>query len=275
MKSMESSVGLAALKAIAVFWLACVAASSAQAADVSKLADALSGSPPGTWTVHKDNDQPGGWSSVTGVWEYVPLKGYASGVLSGGAEVTIFPDVFKDPVGSVGTNCSPPFLAETLMVLSHELLHFVCPVHSEKPGGGIAPPGSAEPTQQPTPPDCNDLNYAMNTAASVCSHAQMVADCLSDYPDSLDDPIPEACLDILPEEYRPDPSDTLAQRSTKKSFLIELLGDLKDEHAGMQNRWNSGQNAQTAFDCACGGGGGCPVGAHWLHQSGPWRRRLS
>ncbi len=186
--------------------------------------------------------------------------------------------LFPNAMGG-GAVCTPGFLAKAFKILAHEILHFCCPPHSGTPGADIW--GEDKPEQPGSPPDCNDLNYAMHTADAICDEIARVAACCANEGDGspgsggsegggggaggtggtggttgggttqeeefeeAEEEEEEECEGLTDDEGNPI-------EGLERENLKEYCEGLADEHQGMQDKYNTPENAATAFDCACG-----------------------
>jgi len=150
-------------------------------------------------------------------------------------------------------DCSPRGLAEAFKYLAHEVLHDVCPEHTPSGGPPMVAGTSGERPEGPAPkPDCNDLNYAMHTADAICSLISIAAECLADCPKE----------DVCPPLK--SPGGTAIEGTDTCDKIRDLCSELSKAHQGMQDKYNSPENAATAFACKCGAppwspGGTCPA----------------
>lgn len=176
------------------------------------------------------------WDSASDKWKITPYRGYAKGQAADPPtnEIVVWPEV-HDYDASKPLSEQPGFLAESLRTLAHECLHFKCPAHAGPPPGTVVPNPPANPASPPMgdgrDPDCNDINYALHTAAALCAQIQQLFQNGESIPG-----IPG--------------TDTAAGRCA-------YCEALKKAYKKIQDRWNNGDNAETAEGCACG-------------EDGPW-----
>ena len=235
-------------------------------------AKGIPGIPPGSWTVINSDDINKVWKADgNGGWKVGTYYGHASGakVSPNINEITIFGKAIlsKSTVPNTSTSCSPEFLAEVISIMPHEMLHFVCPVHTPKPGAST-PTSAPAPSVPSSPPDCNDINYAVYAASEVCSTIGDIAACLESgwFSTPPDPPLVDDPCDLdLPPGYTPDPSDDQGELNDKKEDLEDLCAALSVRHDSIRTRYNTAANAAIAYDCACGSGAtppwsptGCP-----------------
>jgi len=121
------------------------------------------------------------WNSDQGEWEIGTARGFARGAALDPptGEIVLWPEVHgHDPDKPLSEQ--PDFLAESLRTLAHECQHFKCPPHAGQPPGTDVPDPPANPDDPPTgdgrDPDCNDINYAIHTAAALCAQLTSIAD---------------------------------------------------------------------------------------------------
>lgn len=173
------------------------------------------------------------WDAEKREWTIKDYRGYAAGTLVDPptGEIVLFSDVNGyDPDKPLSDQ--PGFLAECLRTLAHECLHFKCPPH-EPPGADIpdGPPDPANPPQgEGRAPDCNDINYAFQTAKALCGQICSIQEGGGPVTGSGGNPVPG--------------TDT-------PDGLCAYCEALKHAHTAVQKRWNTAGNAQTAEDCAC------------------------
>ncbi len=177
------------------------------------------------------------WMYKDGKWVIGTYKGAAVGAnpQNPGPNVNLWPEGFGGQYGGGANLCTPEFLGAIFPTLAHEMLHFLCPPHSDK-GVGAGPlfDLTKPPAASPTPPDCNDINYAVNSAMQVCDEIGAVGECCAD----------EECEGLTDDNGDPIPG-------LERGNLKDYCKSLSDSYDKMQDRWNTEENANTAFGCNC------------------------
>ena len=184
----------------------------------------------------EDPRRPVGWvpsSAGDGAWISGSMR--ASNLLVSPDKILVFPGNWEH------FDCTPQGFAEAFKIFAHEFIHNVCPMHAKKgtpelQDGAVGP----KPTGAAPKPDCNDLNYAMQTAKAICDLIGNCAGCLVDCPKE------DVCPPLLT-------AGGLAIEGTETCAKIaELCKALSKAHSKMQTTFNTPGNASTAFNCKCG-----------------------
>ncbi|MEW5749019.1 MAG: hypothetical protein AB1793_09600 [Candidatus Thermoplasmatota archaeon] len=170
------------------------------------------------------------WDSKNDKWTIGHVRGYAKGASQDPptGEIVVLPDEHGYD-SDKDLSDQPEFMAEMSRTLAHECLHFCCPPHA--PPGVDMPPPPPNPDNPPQgdgrDPDCNDINYAIHTAAFLCAQLQNI------------------CQNGGPVPGVPG-TDTPAG-------LCAYCEALKETYGKMQGRWNTEDNAEKAAECASSG----------------------
>ena len=172
------------------------------------------------------------WDSENDKWKIGHVRGYAKGAAEDPptGEIVVLPDEHGyDPSKSLSEQ--PEFMAEMSRTLAHECLHFCCPPHAGQAPGTTVPPPPANPDNPPQgdgrDPDCNDINYAIHTAAFLCAQLQNII--------QNGGPIPGVPGTDTPEG------------------LCAYCEALQKAYGKMQDGWNTEENAEKAAECASSG----------------------
>lgn len=187
----------------------------------------------GPYTANLSGTTIKAWVHSGGHWKIGQLSGVAKGAKDQDPNtngITIFYTAFGTSPEGI---CSASALGDLFATLAHELLHFFCQPH--EPVDGFDPLDTTKtPTHTPEP-DCNDLNYAMNAAKDVCEEIGDVLECLSD----------PNC-----EGIKDDAGNVIP--GLERENLQEYCKALAKSYKNMQDRYNTPENAQKAFECNCG-----------------------
>ncbi len=177
------------------------------------------------------------WDPEKGDWEIKIYRGWAKGPKQDPptGEIVVWPEAHGyDPNKPLSDQ--PEFLAEILRTLAHECLHFKCPSHDGPPPGTSVPDPPANPDDPPAgdgrDPDCNDINYAIHTAAALCAQMSSIAENGGPVTGSDGTPVPG--------------TDT-------PEGLCAYCKALKAAYGKIQKRWNTKKNAEKAAGCASSG----------------------
>ncbi len=206
------------------------------------------------------------WDLTSHCWYLGTYQAVSPGALPGHTDSKVILFIYEMG-GSSSTICTPAFLAKAYKVLYHELLHFCCPAHAgQGSGGGDFTGTNPPPSEDGSPPDCNDLNYRMQTAKGLCDEIARAAACCKGSsngepggglgggqggytppaePGPFGDPGSEDCEGLKDE-------DGLVIPGLEAENLGEYCAALQAEHDAMQDETNNATIAEIAFDCACG-----------------------
>ena len=175
------------------------------------------------------------WMYKNGDWVIGTVMGVAVGAnpQNPSPNINLWPQAFNQPAGS--NLCAADFLGKLFPVLVHEMLHFLCPPHSDSgvPASQLSDL-TKKPTSTPTPPNCNDINYAVNSAKKTCEEIGKVAACCAD-PDCGG--LKDASGNQIP--------------GLERDKLKDYCKSLSESYSEMQERWNTEEIANIAFGCNC------------------------
>ena len=172
------------------------------------------------------------WSEANQQWTLGGFRARATGVAQGNQQIDIWPDQWTSNPATSGF-CDPVVLAEGFKYLTHELLHFVCPQHSDK--GNVVPKDDGMPESPGQPPDCNDINYAQNTAKEICDEISEAEACLAD----------QECPGLTDDD-----GNEIVSRDDLPAYIVALNA----QHQSIQDKFNNEGTADAAFGCNCPSG---------------------
>lgn len=176
------------------------------------------------------------WDAATRQWRIKDFRGVAIGQLKNPPtnEIWIWVDIHGYDVSKGSLMEQVEVVASCVRTLAHEVLHFPCPPHSGPPPGAGIPAGEPDPKRPPTgegrSPDCNDINYAIHSAAALCAQLNSVAS----------------------GQAVQTPTGTPIAGTDTAEGRCAYCRALKAEYEGVQKRWNTDATAKTAVECACG-----------------------